>query len=75
MADTKFRMFHWVPDGIYDHREFYTRYRIVDGAYITVAQIQWIEDNEKKLQLPEDFRLPWGTYPDMPPKPPKKEQK
>lgn len=71
MTEKKFRMFHWVPDGIYDHREFLTRYWIEDGAYIKVAQLQWLIP-ERWDELPEEFRLPWEAYPDMPPKPPKK---
>ena len=71
MSSTKFRMFHWVSDGIYDHREFLTRYMIEDGGYSKVAQLQWLTP-ERWDDLPESFRQPWGHYPDMPPKPPKK---
>ena len=66
-----FEQFGWVPDGTYDYIEYLVRYRIVDGNATTVITKQWIDEGGPELIAPE-LRLPWGTYPDFPPKPPKK---
>lgn len=65
------KMFAWVPDGIYDHQAVPVRYIVVDGMPTHQATRSWIEQG-----LPSDavaeLRPPWGTYPDFPPKPEKK---
>ena len=66
-----FKQFAWVPDGTYDYREFLTRYLIVDGNSKIVISKQWIDKGGPELIAPE-LRQPWGTFPDFPPKPPKK---
>ena len=73
MAATGFKMFAWVPDGIYDHREYLVRYVIKDGCVKgqTILSKMWVDSGP-----PDDVQLelkqPWGTFPDVPPKPPKK---
>ena len=66
-----FKQFAWVPDGTYDYTEYLIRYVIVDGNAKTVITKQWIDEGGPELLAPE-LRLPWGTYPTFPPKPPKK---
>jgi len=67
---TPFRMFRWVPDGIYDYTEYLTRYVIVDGSPVHVITKMWL-DNGGPDGVPGELRLKWGSYPDFPPKPPK----
>lgn len=47
-------------------REFINKGRIV-----LIANREWVEDPVQNLRLPEWMREPWGTYPNLPPKPPK----
>ena len=63
-------MFYWVPDGVYDHEAHDCRYVIVDGKPKTVVSKMWLKDGGPDT-LPYDMKIPWGSYPDMPPKPPK----
>ena len=73
MASSGFKMFAWAPDGIYDHQDFQVRYVVKDGCVKgqKVISKAWVD-----IGGPDDVSLelkqPWGTYPDMPPKPPKK---
>lgn len=60
----------WAPDGIYDDRKLQTRYWVKDGRAQEVASILWIE-SFKVTQLSPAMQAAWGTYPDMPPRPPK----
>jgi hypothetical protein len=64
-------MFAWVPDGTYDHSDFLVRYHICDGNPIKVITKMWI-DGGGPDDVVDALRLPWGSYPDCPPKPPKK---
>lgn len=63
-------MYKWVPPGIYDHQEEQVRRLIVEGGRpkIVIAKM-WLDQGG-----PEDvdpaLKLPWGTYPNFPPKPP-----
>jgi len=66
-----FKQFAWVPDGTYDYTEYLLRYVIVDGNPKTVISKQWIDEGGPELIAPE-LRQPWNTFPDFPPKPPKK---
>lgn len=66
-----FKMFPWVPDGIYDYSIHLTRYCVEDGGPKTVVSKMWIDSGSHDT-LPPDMRKPWGTYPDFPPKPEKK---
>jgi len=66
-----FKMFSWVPDGTYDYTEYSTRYVVQDGNPVTVISKMWVDKGG-----PDDvsyaLKLPWGSYPDFPPKPLKK---
>lgn len=65
-------MFKWVPPGTYDYVAHNTRYLIDDrGMPIRVITKLWLDKGGPEDVGPE-LRLPWGTYPDFPPKPPKK---
>lgn len=66
-----FKQFAWVPDGIYDYSEFLVRYVIVEGNAKKVINKQWVDIGGPDDVSP-DLKLPWGAYPDFPPKPPKK---
>ena len=68
---SKFKMFPWVPDGIYDYQDWVVRYRVADGMYTEVASIEWVNNQDKWGLLTEEFQKPWGFYPNFPPKPPK----
>lgn len=65
-----FKQFAWVPDGTWEHQTFLCRYTIVDGNAKHVVSKMWI-DQGGPAEGPDDLRQPWGTYPPMPPKPPK----
>lgn len=67
-----FQMFKWVDhDGIYDHKEFLVRYHIVHGNPHVVISKMWL-DAGGPADVSQEYLLPWGSYPDLPPKPPKK---
>jgi hypothetical protein len=66
-----FKQFTWVPDGTYDYNEFLVRYVIVDCNPTIVISKEWIDKGGPPTESP-DLKRPWGTYPDFPPKPPKK---
>jgi hypothetical protein len=63
-------MYKWVPDGVYDSQSLLTRYEIKDGKPRTVITKMWIDAGGPQDVDPK-FKLPWGTYPDMPEKPKK----
>lgn len=58
----------WVPDGIYDHHKYLVRYKIKEGRAQEVASLLWIQ-SDKAVELSEDMRVQWGTYPNLPDKP------
>ncbi len=66
-----FKQFGWVPDGTYDYSEYLVRYVIVDGNAKTVMAKEWVDKGGHDT-LPRELRTPWGSFPDFPPKPPKK---
>ena len=66
-----FKQFAWVPDGTYDYNEYLLRYVIVDGNPKTVISKDWVDKGGHDT-LPKELRQPWGSFPDFPPKPPKK---
>jgi hypothetical protein len=67
-----FKMFPWVTeDGMYDHRFFGVRYEIVNGNPKRVISSMWLEQGGPEGLEPH-YLVEWGTYPDVPPKPPKK---
>ena len=66
-----FQQFKWVPDGTYDYSEYLVRYVIVEGNPKTVLSKDWVDKGGHDT-LPKELRQPWGTFPDFPPKPPKK---
>lgn len=70
-----FKQFGWVPDGTYDYQEYFVRYIIVNGNATTVISKMWV-DSGPPDELSSELKQPWGSFPDFPPKPPKKtEQK
>jgi hypothetical protein len=66
-----FKQFGWVEDGIYDYQHFLVRYNVVDGNATIVLSKMWVDSGVPE-ELDAKYKLPWGSYPDMPPKPPKK---
>ena len=66
-----FQQFKWVPDGTYDYSEYLVRYVIVEGNATTVISKAWVDLGGHDT-LPRELRQPWGSFPDFPPKPPKK---
>ena len=66
-----FKQLAWVPDGTYDYTEYLVRYVIVDSNPKTVISKEWVDEGGHDT-LPKELRQPWGSYPDFPPKPPKK---
>lgn len=71
MSDTNWKMFPWVPDGTYDYSGSLSRHVVVNGMPTITITKMWI-DKGGPADAPEDQRLPWGAFPDMPPKPEKK---
>ena len=65
------KFYKWVPDGVYDSSKEKSRHFIHDGFSYFVASKMWIENPQQKHRLPEWMQLPWLSYPDFPPKPPK----
>lgn len=63
----------WVTeDGVYDDEYYLTRNFIWNGFCYYTASKMWVDDQEANKRLHEWMRAPWGSYPSMPPKPPKK---
>lgn len=63
----------WVTeDGPYDYQDHLTRLFIHQGFAYLVASKSWVEDQVANKRLPEWMQAPWGTYPNLPAKPPKK---
>ena len=63
----------WVTeDGAYDYSEHQIRLFIHKGFAYRMASRMWVEDEVQNLRLDPWMRAPWGTYPELPPKPPKK---
>lgn len=63
-------LYKWVPDGVYDFVENRTRYVIKEGnPKISISKI-WLDKGGPE-DVSAELRLPWGTYSDFPPKPPK----
>lgn len=69
-----FKLFGWVPDGIYDQLENLVRYQVANGMPVYVIKKSWV-DNGVPDDVPLELRQPWGAFPDMPPRPPKPEKK
>lgn len=65
------KMFPWVPDGTYDYTGYWIRYVIVDGMPTTTITMMWVNQGGP-ADVPEELKRPWGSFPDMPPKPEKK---
>jgi hypothetical protein len=70
-SESDFKMFKWVPDGTYDYSEFLVRYVIVNCNPKIVINKEWV-DNGGPHDVSDALRQPWGSFPDMPPKPSKK---
>jgi hypothetical protein len=63
-------MFKWAPDGIYDHLKYEVRYLISGGRQTIVISKLWLDKGGPE-GVDSSLLVPWGTYPDMPPKPAK----
>ena len=52
-----------VPDGIYDLQEGECKWRdiIINGCVMYTISKMWL-DKGGPVDLPEEFRYPWGTY-------------
>lgn len=63
----------WVTeDGVYEHQEHLNRVFVWNGfCYFRVTK-SWIENGDHSHRLDEWMKAPWGTYPDLPRKPPKR---
>lgn len=70
-SESGWRMFNWVPDGVYDYREYLTRYVVIDGMPQTTITKIWL-DKGGPQDVDAALRQSWGTFPDFPPKPAKK---
>ena len=64
------QQYPWVPDGIYDHREYFVRYNVIGGNVKTVISKMWLDKGGPE-NCTEDELKPWATYPDFPSKPKK----
>lgn len=64
--------YHYVTDGAYDDTDTKTRRFIYGGFCYLLASKMWVDDEVGNKKLPEWMQAKWGTYPDLPPKPPKK---
>lgn len=63
----------WViENGAYDYDDHHTRLFIYNGFSYMVASKTWVDDQVANKRLPLWMQKPWGTYPNLPPKPPKK---
>ena len=62
------KQFGWVSDGIYDHSMYEVRYEVVQGYVMTTISKMWLDNGGPEDATPE-LKLPWGSYPDVPPKP------
>lgn len=73
MATSGFKQFAWVPDGIYDHVENQTRYVVKDGCVKgqKIISRSWVDQGGPD-DVSSELKQPWGTFPNVPPKPPKK---
>jgi hypothetical protein len=70
-AESDFKMFKWVSDGTYDYSEFLVRYVIVNCNPTIVINKEWV-DKGGPTDVSDELRQPWGSFPNMPPKPSKK---
>lgn len=70
-AEKGWKMYGWVPDGTYDNSTYLIRYVLRDGMPTFTMTKMWL-DNGGPKDIPPELLLPWGTYPDTPPKPEKK---
>ena len=66
-----FKMFAWVPDGVYDSAYYCVRYSVLNGNPHKVITKTWLDEGGP-AELDDHLKLSWGSYPDMPPKPAKK---
>lgn len=71
MSGIDFKMFKWVPDGIYDYSEYFVRYVIVNNNPTKVIAKAWLDKGGPEHESPM-LRQPWGSFPDFPIKPKKK---
>lgn len=60
----------WVPDGIYDYVDHKVRHMIRDGNPVYTLSKMWL-DKGPPDDMPDELKLPWGSFPDLPLKPKK----
>lgn len=65
-----FKMFGWVPDGVYDSEYYQARYQVANGNPARVITKMWIDEGGPN-DVTDNLKLRWGSYPDLPAKPPK----
>lgn len=63
--------FPWVKeDGVFDYEDHHCRYFIWNGfGYYVISKV-WLDSGGEGLK--DWQKVPWGSYPPLPPKPPKK---
>lgn len=66
-----FKQFGWVPDGTYDSSDYLVRYVLADGNATTVISMMWVNEGGP-AEVDDSLKVSWGSFPDFPPKPPKK---
>jgi hypothetical protein len=71
MSITGWKMFPWAPDGTYDNSSTWTRHVVVNGMPTYTITKAWL-DNNGPDDVTAALRQPWGSFPDLPPKPDKK---
>jgi len=63
----------WViEDGVYDYEDHQVRLFIHNSFSYYIVSKMWV-NNDERGELPDWLSVEWGTYPNLPPKPPKKQ--
>lgn len=63
----------WIAEaGAFDDDHTKVRMFIWDKFCYYCISKMWIEDPIQNISLDDWMKVPWGTYPNLPPKPPKK---
>ncbi|CAB4174568.1 hypothetical protein UFOVP961_60 [uncultured Caudovirales phage] len=52
MSGADFKMFKWVPDGIYDYLEYYVRYVIINNNPTKVIAKAWLDKGGPEHESP-----------------------
>ncbi len=62
------KLFPWVEDGIYDYLAHNVRHRIKNGNPTHSLTKMWVDQGVPE-HLISELKQPWGSFPDLPPKP------